>query len=236
MTKKTKKNQKTNTKATVTKVAVVAHNIHFMEILKKLLASLTKEKKETVTLGQIMASLKDQGLIFLIALLAFPTSIPIPTPPGFTTLFGIPLAILTAQLIYNLDSPWLPKWIANREIKLSTFEMFVTKAEPFFAKLAKFLKPRNPYFTSVFMEKIVGVIAFLCALSITLPILFGNAIPSIGVFIMALGLLYKDGLTTLFGMIISCLGIAIATSVVLAVFWLGMGALKHMVHGMNPFA
>jgi len=201
-------------------------DVHFIESLKEVLKN---HKSELITFGEIMTKLKEEGLIFLIAMISFPTAIPIPTPPGFTTLFGIPLCILTIQMVYRLDAPWLPVWLSTKKLKVSTFDKFVHRAEPVFNKLSGFLKPRYQYFTTQSMERIVGVLAFLCSLSIALPILFGNAIPSAGILIMSIGLLYKDGLTVCIGMVVSVIGLIIATIVVVMVSFLGLEVLEKII-------
>ena len=200
--------------------------VHFIESLKN---TLRKHKGDSITFGDIMRHLKEEGLIFLIAIVSLPTAIPIPTPPGFTTLFGIPLCVLTIQMVYKLDAPWLPQWLSRKNIKVATLQGFIDKAEPIFEKLTKFLKPRYSNFTTVNVERMVGVLAFLCSVSITLPILFGNAVPSAGILIMSIGLLYKDGLTVLIGIIVSIIGLIIASIVVVAISFLGLEVLQRLV-------
>jgi len=214
-------------KSSASKEAVKKKDVHFIESLKEV---LVRHKSEVITFGDIMRHLKEEGLIFLIAMLSFPTAIPIPTPPGFTTLFGIPLCILTIQMVYKLDAPWLPKWLSTKKVKVSTFHAFIDRAEPIFNKLSKFLKPRHQRFTTKSVERIVGILAFLCSLSIALPILFGNAIPSAGILIMSIGLLYKDGLTVLVGMVVSVIGLIIATAVVVIVSFLGLEVLEKIIN------
>lgn len=199
----------------------------FISSLKEMLAN---EKASTITIGKVLSHLKDEGLIFLIAVISLPTSLPIPTPPGFTTLFGIPLCLLTVQMIYRLESPWLPKFIAKKEVKVTTFNSFVAKAEPLFNKLTYFIKPyRYQKLTTKPTERLVGLLAFLCSISIALPILFGNFVPSFGITVMSLGLLYKDGIITLIGMIISVVGLLIATAVVFFVAFLGLEAFEKII-------
>lgn len=200
--------------------------IHFIEALKEVLRS---HKNEAITFGDIMSHLKEEGLIFLIAIVSFPTAIPVPTPPGFTTLFGIPLCILTIQMIYKLDAPWLPNWLANKRVKVSTFRGFIEKAEPLFDKMSGFLKPRHRRLTTKSVERLVGVLAFICSVSIALPILFGNAVPSAGILIMSVGLLYNDGLVVLIGMIVSVIGIIIATTVVAVISFFGIEVLHKLI-------
>lgn len=191
---------------------------NIVEILHRM---LKKHDQKTISFGQIIDMLEEQGLMLLIAVIAFPMAIPIPTPPGFTTLFGIPLCILTMQLILGKTKPQLPLFIRKREIKTSTFVLFVSKAEPIFNKMAKFFKPRYPHFLSQTSEKIMAVLAFMCSVSVALPILFGNAIPCAAILIMALGMLYNDGLIVASGMLVAVVGLAIASTVVLLFFWLG---------------
>ncbi len=199
-------------------------------ILVLLNDTLSSHKGERISLGEIVDKLKDKGLALLIAVLSFPVALPIPTPPGFTTLFGVPLCILTAQLIYRSEHPWLPMWLRNRTIKTETFRSFVDKSKPLFAKISRFLKPRHPSMLTESSERMVGVLAFLCSLSVALPILFGNAVPSAAIFIMALGIMYRDGLSVIIGMIIAVVGLIISSSVVVIVALLGMTALEKFIN------
>ena len=199
-------------------------------ILVLLNDTLSSHKGERISLGEIVDKLKDKGLALLIAVLSFPVALPIPTPPGFTTLFGVPLCILTAQLIYRSEHPWLPMWLRNRTIKTETFRSFVDKSKPLFAKISRFLKPRHPSMLTQSSERMVGVLAFLCSLSVALPILFGNAVPSAAIFIMALGIMYRDGLSVIIGMIIAVVGLIISSSVVVIVALLGMTALEKFIN------
>jgi len=191
---------------------------------------LDEHHREDISFGEMLDTLKDKGLALLIAVLSFPMAIPVPTPPGFTTIFGIPLCILTVQLIYNVEHPWLPQWLRNKEIKTSTFRNFVNKSEPFLSKLSKFLKPRYPWALTASSERIIGILAFLCSISIALPILFGNAIPSAAIFIMSLGIMYKDGLMAIIGMITSVIGLIVAITVVTVVAFLGMSVLERFTN------
>ena len=191
---------------------------------------LLSHKSEKISLGEIVDKLKDKGLALLIAVLSFPVALPIPTPPGFTTLFGVPLCILTAQLVYSSEHPWLPEWLRNKTIKIETFSSFVEKSKPLFFKIAKFLKPRHPSMLTESSERIAGILAFLCAVSVALPILFGNAVPSAAIFIMALGIMYRDGLAVIIGMIVAVIGLIISSTVVVIVALLGMTALEKFIN------
>ena len=206
--------------------------MHFLHSLKEI---FNKTKQEKISFRDILEKLKDEGLLFLVALAAFPSAFPIPTPPGFTTLFGIPMCFLTIQLIFRQDHPWLPEWVLKKQIKTETFHKGIEKLEPIMNKLTVLLRPRYAKFTTHKMERFAGVIAFLCSVSVALPILFGNAIPSAAVLIIALGFLYEDGLAVLLGMVLGVIGIIISSAVVIFTFYFGTAALLKIYDALSLF-
>ena len=206
--------------------------LHFLHSLKEI---FNKTKENKISFRVILEKLKDEGLLFLIALTALPSAIPVPTPPGFTTIVGLPMCFLTVQLIFRQESPWLPEWILKKQLQLSTFHKGIEKLEPIMNKLTVLLRPRYKRFTTQKMEKLVGVIAFLCSVSVALPILFGNAIPSAAVLIIALGFLYEDGLAVLLGAILGVIGIIISSSVVIFTFYFGAAALNAIYDKLSLF-
>jgi hypothetical protein len=196
--------------------------LHFLHSLKEI---FNNAKGKHISFRSILDSLKYEGLLFLIALVAIPATFPIPTPPGFTAITGLPMCFLTIQLIFRQERIWLPEWLLNKQIQVSTLRAGIEKLEPLMNKLTLLLRPRYKRFTTKKFERIVGVIAFICSVSITLPIIFGNAIPSAAVLIMALGFLYEDGLAVILGAIIGIIGIIISISVVIFAFYFGLAAL-----------
>jgi hypothetical protein len=191
---------------------------------------LSQHKGAEISFGEIVDKLKDKGLALLIAIISFPVALPIPTPPGFTTIFGVPMCILSAQMIFRLEHPWLPQWLRNKTIKIETFRGFVVRSEPFFNKLSKFLKPRMTTVLTESSERIMGILALLCSISVALPILFGNAVPSAAVFVMALSIMYKDGLVAIIGMIMAVVGLIISTTVIVIVTLIGLAALDEFTN------
>lgn len=187
----------------------------------QLLQELVDAKRSTssVTLGEINEYLSERGFALLLILFSFPMAIPLPYPPGFTTILGLPLLFFSIQMIMGMDKPSLPKWIANKTIKTSHLVFSIEKSAKYFIKLEKLLKPRLAYFSSIHGEKLIGFVAMFCAISITLPIVLGNAIPSAGIFIMALGLLGKDGLVIIIGIITSIIGLFVASLIVYLFFY-----------------
>ena len=205
----------------------------------ELLQQLVDKAKdqEDISLGEINKHLSKCGFAILMILFAFPMAIPLPYPPGFTTVLGIPILIFSIQMMFGMKNPLLPAWAAKKTIKSSHLSFAVNKSHKYFVFLEKRMKERMPYFSSDNGEKIIGFVSFICSISIVLPIMFGNSVPSAGVCIMALGLLGRDGLVIILGIVVSIVGLFVATMVVYLFFWgaklAAGGLLKDVYHYLH---
>lgn len=182
---------------------------------------VVNNKNHTMSVGDIKNSMHERGFGILLAIAALPLCLPIPVPPGYTTFFSIPLFIFSVQMIFGMRSPWLPTWITTKQVKRATLEKLIAKANPWLRKIEKHLKPRLTYISVRAWERIIGIFTFVFALSISLPLPLTNFPPGWGILIMSLGLLSKDGLTILVGMIVGTIGVGI-TMVILFLLWMGM--------------
>jgi hypothetical protein len=174
--------------------------------------------KETISLGEINNHLSERGFALLMILFAFPMAIPLPYPPGFTTVLGLPLLIFSIQMLLSMPKPLLPKWIADKKIKSSHLIFAIDHSAKYFLKAEKLLRPRLEYFSSSSGERIIGFVSLFCSIIIVLPIWGANAIPSAGILIMSLGLLGKDGAVIIIGIITSLIGLFVACIIVYLIF------------------
>ena len=182
---------------------------------------VVENKKELMTVGEIKTALHKRGFGILMTIAAIPICLPVPVPPGYTTLFSIPLFILSIQMVFGLHSPWLPSWIEKRYIKRSILEKIITKADPWLKRIEIRMQPRMTYISIYTWERIIGIFSFVFALAIALPLPLTNFLPGCGILIMSLALLNRDGITILIGMIIGTIGIGF-TMIVLVMIWMGI--------------
>ncbi|MGB1540405.1 MAG: exopolysaccharide biosynthesis protein, partial [Rickettsiales bacterium] len=134
---------------------------------------------------------------------------------GVSTIFSIPLVFLSIQMLIGRESPWLPKWLRRKTIKRVTLASMISKLSPKLKYVEKLLRPRLSFASSTAGERIVGLFWLLFAVSIAVPLPMTNFVPGIGILIMSLGLLSKDGFTIIVGIIIGMLGVAFTTAVLL---------------------
>lgn len=208
---------------------------------KKLASDILKEIADTnnngsdkVTLFDIKTALHERGFGILIIIFSLPLSVPIPVPPGYTTILSIPLILFALQLLFGFDSPWMPNWLERRSFQRSTLALVVEKTSPALKKIEKFMKPRMSFIFYGPGEKILAFIMLLCALSIALPLPLTNFIPAIGTTLISLGLMSKDGLLSILGVLLSLCGLLLTIVVIIKGPQLILGAfsfLKNFVYG-----
>jgi hypothetical protein len=167
--------------------------------------------RPSFTIGELVDELGERAFGALMFIFAVPNILP--TPPGTSTVLGLPLVILTFQLMVGRQSLWLPQAIRKRTIDGALVATFVRKSMPVLMRFEKVLRPRLSFVVvSDLAERVIGFVSFLLAIVLFLPIPFGNMVPAAAIALIALGLAERDGLATLLGYVLG-----VATVVVLAV-------------------
>ncbi|MCA3560561.1 MAG: exopolysaccharide biosynthesis protein [Aestuariivirga sp.] len=175
------------------------------------------DTNQDMSIGELADSLGERAFGALLFIFAVPNAIPM--PPGTSAILGLPLLILTWQLMMGRQTLWLPDIIRKRRISRAMLERFVSKVTPIMAKLERVLKPRfGIVVTSNLAERLIGLVAFPLSLILFLPIPFGNIPPSLAIACLALGLAERDGLAVLVGYLFSAASVGILAAVSSALY------------------
>lgn len=177
---------------------------------------VNKTSSDKVMLRDLLAAMDAAG--FGLAIMIFAFGIIIPIPPPYPSIVAVPLLIFSFQMMMGYDAPRLPKMFVNISISRSILATVAKKASPHITKIERFLKPRLTSMTSTTAERVIGLIIFIFAAFIALPLPFTNFVPGIGILIIAFGLLGRDGVFVLFGIFVGIVGVLMAlTAIVLGV-------------------
>ena len=95
-------------------------------------------------------------------------------------------------------------------------------AIPWLEKIEYFLHPRFTWLSRRLGHQFTGIICVVCAISVAMPFPFSNTVPSMGIVLMSLGLLERDGVVIVGGMGIGLAGVCLA----IAVLYFGAEAVK----------
>ena len=154
-----------------------------------------------ISINNILAMLGERAFGLAILIFTLPNSLPIPSPPGFSAITGIPIVLLGLQMILGMPMPKLPKRIGEYALPRHKFAAFMEKALPYIQKVEKLLHPRFSFMQSTWAERAIGAFFFVLGIILSLPIPFANFFPGLCMSLIALGLLERDGILMLIGMI-----------------------------------
>jgi hypothetical protein len=145
----------------------------------------------SITFGELLDQFSERswGIFLLLALL--PNFIPI---PGAGAVSGPLVVLIGVQLLFHVEHPWLPKFLARRQIPRERLIGFRNHIDKWLGRIEKLIKPRwqavldNKYghAFSGFMLIVLGVI-------LALPIPGTNYIFGALLLGYALALIERDG-------------------------------------------
>ena len=186
----------------------------------ELLQKIKHHDDGDITLGEVVEILREGGFALLLIVFSIPTALPLPAV-GVATVLAIPTLFISFQLTLGLRSLWLPKKIAEKKIKMKNIKKAVDLVMPWLLKLEHFLKPRIFFLSTSLGHKVIGFVCLFFAFLVALPFPFTNTIPSMGIVIMSIGLLERDGFAIIGGMVVGGIGVCLVT----AIYVLGLGSL-----------
>jgi hypothetical protein len=182
------------------------------------------------SIGTLVDSFGERAFGALMFIFAVPNIIP--TPPGTSAILGLPLIILTWQLMIGRQSLWLPEAIRKRRISREVLGGFVSKVMPVMGKLERVLKPRfGLIVSSDLAERLIGFVTFALSLVLFLPLPFNNMLPAAAISCIALGLAERDGVAVGFGYLLGLASAAVLVAISSALY-IGVMAFFRALFGM----
>lgn len=155
-----------------------------------------------------------EGVGFGLAMMIFAFGVIIPMPPPIPGIISIPLVIFSLQMMAGYTSPKLPKRFSKISIKRKLLATLVQKSAPYIRIVERVLRQRLIFMTTMKAERVIGFFTFLFSGFVLLPMPLSNFLPGLGVLIISFGLLGKDGLLVLLGIIVGLAGIMVSLLVV----------------------
>lgn len=204
--------------------------------LSELLLDFAKDlQAEKVQLGNLTQLLGDRAFGFVLLLFALPNCLPIVSIPGFSTIVGIPLALVALQVMLGVKKIYLPRWVNNKSFSSEACKGFIYRVVPWLKRLERLTRPRWLMLTSSSVERAIGLICFLLSLVLIMPIPLGNVLPGLCILMMAFGLMERDGVFVVVGFFLTVISLVVLSGVV----WLMIEAAllfiqKLLSSGLSP--
>ncbi|MCB6176887.1 exopolysaccharide biosynthesis protein [Rhodobacter sp. Har01] len=167
--------------------------------LTEILTALAEEPgRERVAIADMLETMRSRAFGALLLIFAFPNILP--SPPGLAGVLGLPLIFLSTQMMLG-KSPWLPDFIARRSMPRATFAGMVQRINPWLERAERLLKARLQPLAWPASQRLIGALCLVLSIALALPIPFANMAPSVAICLIGLGVLERDGLWIILGML-----------------------------------
>lgn len=176
--------------------------------LSSVLVELGAGTADRISFNDILVALSERSFGALLILFAALNLIPL--PPGTSTIFGIPLVLLSIQMLIGFENPWFPAALRRKSMRTETYRSGIARLEPVLARFEKLARPRYWLFPQVVVERVVSIVALLMSLIVILPIPLINQMPALSIILLAIGLGEQDGVWLGTGLLVAALSIGIA--------------------------
>ncbi len=192
--------------------------------LSREIADIFAQEAETITFEALLSRISQKSFGVLLAILALPSAMPLPAP-GYAIPFGLALLVVAYQMIRGRAYPWFPQRVLNREIRTTKNRRLVKAMVWLVGLLEKLLKPRGEWlYETRWFPRSSGVVVLLCAASMCTPIPLTNSLPALGIFLIGMGLIERDALAGIGGIVTGVAGMLVSITIVVLVLMFGMVA------------
>lgn len=158
-------------------------------------------------LGDVVDRLDERAFGFLLLLLALPCCLPFVYI--LPQIVALPMLALAGQLAAGRVHPWLPHRLHERSFAAPAFQKVVRRSEKYVGWVERFARPRIRPVTGRLGIRLVGALLLIPTASILVPLPSTNTVPGIGVAIASLGLIERDGVLVVLGLVIGFVWVAL---------------------------
>jgi hypothetical protein len=156
------------------------------------------QNRSKINMRNVLEMMEDDSLLIIIAIISVLNIVLAPLPVN-SFILGIPLMGLSLAYIFKIDLLKKKYRWMRRPIKCKKWRSYIPHSQPIFARLDKHVSPRLSFFVQSKFRFFAGLTLFFLALIIFLPIPFANIPGSIGMILISVGLIQKDGLFVILG-------------------------------------
>jgi hypothetical protein len=188
------------------------------ERIDAVLAQAQESGATRLALGDLANALKERAFGLLLLALALPCCLPfvyiIPQ------IVALPMLVLSGQMASGRHVPWLPERLKERDFDIAAMRAVVARGKRWFGWAEHFSRPRLLALSGPRATRIVGGLLLIPCASILVPLPSTNTVPGIGAAIVSIGLIERDGLMVIAGLLVGLIWVGILlVSAPLLVMW-----------------
>lgn len=160
-----------------------------------------------ISLGALTDALQARAYGLILLLMALPCCLPFVYV--LPQIVAFPMLFLCWQLAAGRTTVWLPENLRRREFRIALLAGTVARARPWLKRFEIVAGPRLTGLSEGAGLRIIGALLLIPCASILVPLPLTNSVPGLGVAIAAMGLVERDGLLILLGLLIGLIWVAL---------------------------
>lgn len=171
-------------------------------------------ESESVSVAETIDALDARSFGLAVLLFSLPSVVPM--PPGIPTVVGIILLIVSVQMVFGREDLWLPGILSKRTFPRKALVGAFEGLAPRLAWLERLMKPRLLFMTGKLGTILIGVVVLIMAVVLILPLPpGGNFPPALACAVLGMGLVQRDGVVVLLGLVGSIVAMVVVSYVTL---------------------
>lgn len=153
-----------------------------------------------ITLGDLSDAMEERAFGLLLLILALPCCLPFVYL--LPQLVALPMVVLAWQMAMGRRAPWLPETLRKRRLPIEGLLEVVDRTRRYGGGFVERLAhPRLVGLTGDRGTRLIGALLVVPCLSILVPLPLTNTVPGFGVSLVAVGLIERDGLFVIAGLL-----------------------------------
>lgn len=165
------------------------------------------------SIGEMTAAVGEKGFGLLFIVLALPSALPVPAP-GYSTPFGVVIALVALQIIFGRSTIWLPARLKAMRIRPGLADKMLGTMARTLGRIERFVRPRQKWIQSRSGLAALATVILLMAVLMILPIPLTNTLPAMVVFILGIGLSEEDGMLAIAAFLVGCFALLLYAGVI----------------------
>ncbi|NTS31667.1 exopolysaccharide biosynthesis protein [Phyllobacterium sp. BT25] len=182
--------------------------------LSQVFEDLARSATEPVSFAELEDAFTDRSFAALLTFFAILNLLPL--PPGTGVITGIPLVLLSVQMVMGRESVWLPSFMRDKTISPERFRLVSDKVVPWLQWLERFIRPRNWPFGRRQGDRWLGVFTTILGMSVVIPMPLSNWLPALATVIIGIALCERDGRLMVAGLALGLISMSIVFGVAFA--------------------
>jgi hypothetical protein len=166
--------------------------------LSEVIESLGYGDNPKLDLAEVVEGFGERAFWALMLMLALMSLLP--WPPGGKAVFSVPIMLLSLELAVQRQTVWLPRWLLRVSVSREAYRKASGgRVLRSIRAIERLSRPRLPILTGEVADVITGIVCFVLAIMLALPVPLGDMLPALTIAIFGLAITQRDGLAVLIG-------------------------------------